>query len=316
LDVLVGEVWLGSGQSNMEVAAKPLPQFTTTSHPFDCDEATRQLLAAGAKLDIRISAVTRDHWKNPHWAVLSKENFLEAPALMTSVATLLREKLDVPVGVIVRCESSSTSGIWLSRDAVENDAEIQRQIRNYATNEYPRLVAAYPRRVKDWEAAAAKAKAAGGKIPVKPAAPTLPGGFPVNRGFSGNVFYSEGRLNHYGVNYVTRIEPVIPFAVRGIVWDQGENGTGIAGADQTAVMPALVRSWRAAWGSDNLPFFYIRKNQHPATLPEVMATLPDTFQIDNRGLSQITHPPDKSAYARRVVEQMELHIYNQNGLPK
>jgi len=308
-DVLVGEVWLGSGQSNMEVAAKPLPQFATAAHPFDCDEATRQLLEAGAQLDIRISAVTRDHWKNPRWTVLSKENYSEAPALMTCVAALLREKLGVPVGIIVRCESSSTSGIWLSRNAVENDPDIQRQIRHYATNEYPKLLAAYPRRVKEWEVAAAKAKGAGAKIPVKPAAPTLPGGFPINRGFAGNVFYSEGRLDHYGANYVTRIRPVIPFAVRGIVWDQGENGTGIAGADQTAVMPALVRSWRAVWGDAGLPFIYLRKNQHPPALPEVMARLPDTFQVDNRGLSQITHPPDKSAYARRVLAQMELHIY-------
>ena len=303
-DVLIGEVWFGAGQSNMEVSVKFLPKFATPAVPYECDADTKQFIESGVSPQIRISAVTRDHGNNPGWSLLTTDNCLDVPALLTSTAILLRQKLQVPVGIIVRAESSSPSGIWLSRDAVEGDAEIQRQLQAYADTEYPQLVAAYPAKIQAWEDAAAKAKAAGKPAPVKPNAPALAGHFPY---FS--YAFSPGRFEYYGANYTSRIEPVAGYAVRGLVWDQGENNTGIAGADQAAVMPALLRCWRTAWGRGDLPFFYVRKNQHPETLPAALAALGNTVQIDNRGLGQINHPPDKAAYARRLVEQMERTVY-------
>ncbi|MEI6556247.1 MAG: hypothetical protein WCL70_11710 [Paludibacter sp.] len=298
-DVLVGEVWFGSGQSNMEVSVKFLPKFATPEAPYECDEETRKFLEAGCDSLIRISAVTRDHSKTPQWTSLTKDNYLDVPAMMSSVAVLLRNKLNIPIGIIVRCESSSSSGIWLSRDAVESDAEIQRQLRNYTDNEYPKLVAAYPEKLKAWEEASAKAKLDGTKAAVKPNVPDLAGGFSLP------YLYNSGRSEHYGANYPIRIANVIPYAVTGIVWDQGENGTGIAGVDQSAVMPALVRSWREVWGDEKLPFIYVRKNKHPESLPNVLTALGNTYQVSNVGLGQINHPPDKTAYARRVVEQID-----------
>ena len=299
-DVLVGEVWFGSGQSNMEVSVKFLPKFAKPEAPYECDDDTRQFLEAGCDSLIRISAVTRDHNKTPQWIVLTKDNYLDAPAMMSSVAVLLRKKLNIPIGIIIRCESSSSSGIWLSRDAVESDTVIQRQLKNYTENEYPKLVAAYPEKLKAWEEASAKAKLDGTKGPVRPNVPDLAGGFSLP------YLYNEGRSEHYGANYPIRIANVIPYAVTGVVWDQGENGTGIAGVDQSAVMPALVRSWREAWGDEKLPFIYVRKNKHPESLPQEMEKLGNSYQVSNQGLGQINHPPDKAAYARRAVEQIEI----------
>lgn len=301
-DVLVGEVWFGSGQSNMEVAVKFLPQFAKSSAPFECDEDTKQLLENGVHPQIRISSITRDRNKTPAWFELSRENCLDVPALMSCTAVLLHQKLNVPIGIVVRCESSSSSGIWLSRDTVEGEAEIQRQIREYEETLYPQLVANYPDKLKAWEAAVIQAQAQGKGPPAKPSAPALPGGFPAS-------FFSEGRFEHYGANYPLRIANVAPFAVRGIVWDQGESGTGIAGADQTAVMPALVRSWRAAWGESALPFIYVNKRHFTAAHRDALAMLPNTAFADHTGLSTINHPPDKAAYARRIFERMEQLVY-------
>ena len=309
-DVLVGEVWFGSGQSNMEVSVKFLPQQAKPENPYECDEDTKALLEAGCDPLIRISALTRDHLKTTSWVALTQENCLEVPALMSSVAVLLRKKLDVPIGLVIRCESSSASGIWLSRDAVESDPEIQRQWQEYAENEYPKLVAAYPEKLKTWEEALAKAKAAGQREPVKPNAPTLVGNKPVGG------FFSEGRFDDYGRNYADRIANVIPFAVRGIVWDQGESGTGIAGADQSAIMPALVREWRAGWGRSDLPFIYVDKKCLTPIHREAMPKLPAIARVDYQGLNTINHPPDKAAYARRVFEQIEQLVYNQKQTTK
>lgn len=129
----------------------------------------------------------------------------------------------------------------------------------------------------------------------------------------GFTMTGEGRFGNYGVNYPIRIANVIPYAVRGIVWDQGEGGTGIAGADQSAVMPALVRSWRAAWCRDDLPFIYVDKIMFTTAHRDALAKLPATARAEYQGLSTINHPPDKATYARRVFAQIERLVYHQKN---
>ncbi|MEI7502405.1 MAG: hypothetical protein WCJ61_03900, partial [Paludibacter sp.] len=74
--------------------------------------------------------------------------------------------------------------------------------------------------------------------------------------------------------------------------------------------PALVRSWREAWGDEKLPFIYVRKNKHLESLHNVLNAVGNCYQVSNIGLGQINHPPDKAAYARRVVEQIDRIKFN------
>ncbi len=304
-DILIGEVWFGSGQSNMEVSYN---LRKNNELKVECDEDTRQLLEAGANNAIRISALTRDHSQSAAWTILTKENCLDAPALLSSAAVLLHQKLGVPIGIVIRCESSSPSCIWLSRDAIESDPAIQAQLEDYSKNIYPKLVAEHPTIVQAWEEASAKAKAEGTRVPKAPLPPTPPGCYP------GEFDPATQRREYLGANFAARIQPVPPFAIRGIVWDQGENSTGMAGVDQTALLPALVREWRTAWSDSELPFIYIDKKMHPAGLKEAMAALPSTAMVPYDGLKTDNHPPDKAAYARRLVVLMEKFMPS-SGLP-
>ena len=74
-------------------------------------------------------------------------------------------------------------------------------------------------------------------------------------------------------------------------------------------MPALVRSWRAAWGKSALPFIYANKRNFTTAHRDALAMLPHAARAEYEGLSTINHPPDKAAYARRIVEQMEQLVY-------
>lgn len=296
-DILVGEVWFGSGQSNMEVSVDLVPKHPKFGMEFECDTDTRQLLESGVHPHIRISALTRDHRKDPVWFELTRDNCLGVPALMSCAAILLHRKLNVPIGLVIRCESSSTSGYWVSRDVVERDPEIQRQISDYAENGYPAACRAYQKKLQDWEAS--------GKTAPQPLPPPLPGE-------KDAVAANGGHFDTAGCAYHSRIAGVIPFAVRGIVWDQGESGTGIAGADQSVVMPALVRSWRAAWGRSDLPFLYVDKRAIQESHRSALAQLPATARVEYQGLSMANHPPDKAAYARRLFEVMERLVYSAN----
>jgi len=297
-DVLVGEVWFCSGQSNMEWGVDGHP-VNPVANPvrIPCDDATQQLVGDGNHPLVRISAHTRDHLKTPNggWVPFSAENRGLLPALPSCTALLLHQALHVPVGIIVRCESSAPACFFIPREAVEGDAGVQEQIRAYAGGEYPKLQAKYAADFAMWQTAAAQAKTVGRPEPRKPKQPDAPSLFCGNDGTDRDLI---------GARYALKVQPVIPYAIRGFLWDQGENGTGIGGADMTTVLPALLRSWRASWEQGNLPLVYIRKNQHPAGLEAKMEAVGPTASVDNRGLTQDLHPLDKAAYAQRVLEQM------------
>ena len=59
--------------------------------------------------------------------------------------------------------------------------------------------------------------------------------------------------------YAAHIQPVVPYAIRGVLWDQGESGTAVRGVDQFTMMGALIAGWRKTWGQGNFPFLYIQK---------------------------------------------------------
>ena len=282
-DVLVGEVWLGSGQSNMEWAVDGHPKHSNTA----CDEATKRLVGDGDYPQIRISAITRDHLNTPNggWVPMSAEIRPLLPAMMSCVAIRLQKEMDVPIGIIVRCISSSPSGAWLDREIMDADSSIVAQMAHYRENVYPALL-------KKHQAALEKGEKS--KEPARP-------------GYEFQPWFRED-TDSRGVHYNKLIAPIAPYTIRGIVWDQGEGGTGVAGVDQFEIMRALVGSWRQIWRQDELPFLYVRKNQYPSDFKEHMDAI-STTMVDNHGLNQSLHPPDKDDYAKRIVASMIKHVY-------
>ena len=287
-DVIVGEVWLGSGQSNMEWAVDGHPKHSGT----ECDQATKLMVGNGDHPMIRISAITRDHLKTPDggWVTMSKEIRPLLPATMSCMAIRLQKELNVPIGIIVRCVSSSPSGAWLDRKVYDTDPNIVAQVTSYRKNVYPELL-------KQHQDAIKKGK--------KSRAPARPG-YELQSWFSTDI-------DSRGIHYDRFIAPITPYTIRGIVWDQGESWTGVAEVKQIDIMRALVKSWRQAWRQDDLPFLYVRKNQYPSDFQEQMKAI-QSVMVDNRGLDQRLHPRDKDRYAKRIVDIMKKYVYP--GFPK
>ena len=61
-----------------------------------------------------------------------------------------------------------------------------------------------------------------------------------------------------GYLYEAHIRPFVGYAIRGVLWDQGESGTAVGGVDQYTLMGALIRGWRHEWGQD-FAFIYVQK---------------------------------------------------------
>ena len=224
-DVLVGDVWVGSGQSNM---AGGLGGYARR------DEGLAKLGAAAPYPLIRLNRGNK-----PQWLEATGKNVGGFSALLFAFGAPLQKELKVPVGLIVGAVGGTPSGKWLSPEAFEADAACRAAAKahNAKTNSGATLKK-YEEALEKWKAAAAAAKAAGKKAPRRPRAPQKP--------------KASGDL------YIRFIRPVIPYAIRGVVWDQGESGTQVAGVDQFTVMGALIRGWRTEWKQD-FPFIYIQK---------------------------------------------------------
>jgi sialate O-acetylesterase len=227
-DVLVGEVWVGSGQSNM---AGGVAGYAKN------DDVLAKLAAANyPKLRLKKSG-------NQGWQEATPQNNGGFSAILFAFGVRLQQDLDVPVGLMVGAVGGTPSGYWLSEEAYRSDAACKEVVQ--------KLAAAYSsadaekkhqQELERWEKAVAAAQQAGAKPPRKPDAPLKPG-------------ECRGKVGHL---YEAHIRPYIPYGVRGVLWDQGESGTAITGVDQYTLMGALIRGWRKEWGQD-FAFIYIQK---------------------------------------------------------
>jgi sialate O-acetylesterase len=301
-DVLVGEVWVGSGQSNMQGSVAGYVKN---------DDRLAGFAAAAPYARIRLVKA------NAGWQQATPENVAAFSALLMSFGLQLQRDLDVPVGLMLGAVGGTPSGAWLSEEALAADAACQAQLAAYAAT-HDQLLQAYeettlPRWRKDAEAARDEGK----PEPKRPPPPDKPG---------------LVRNQRAGFLYTAHIRPFIPFAIRGVLWDQGESGTGLGGVDQYTLMGGLIRGWRQEWGQGEFPFLYVQKPSgrgccydpaNPTTsraesfgpLPPLVPTdggavemfvrimrYPRTAMVITSDLGSGVHPLNKSGYGQRAAD--------------
>jgi sialate O-acetylesterase len=300
-DVLVGEVWVGSGQSNM--------QGSVSGYAKSDDVLAK--LAAGTYPKVRLMGSGRSGWQEA-----DPKNNVGFSALLFAFGVRLQQDLDVPVGLIVGAVGGTPSGSWVGEDMLAKNEACQQTLKKFAaTYDLEKLKLKHEADLIKWEKDVVEAKKAEKKPPVKPLPPLKPGEM---RGKIGNL-------------YDAHIKPFQPFAIRGVVWDQGESGTQVNGLDQYTLMGALIRGWRLAWGLD-FAFIFIQKpsgggpawdyadavtkqadkfSKLPAAVPPLQAgayrdnhirimNYPNTAMAISSDLGPGVHPINKSGYGTRA----------------
>jgi sialate O-acetylesterase len=237
-DVLVGEVWLGSGQSNMAQTVKQQGR----------DKEMGRLAARGYD-QLRMLRQEPD----AGWELSTPETNQTFSAHLFAFGCRLQEQLGVPVGLIVGAVGATPSGSWVTQDMLTADADVQALIKQmapaYDRDAYQRVFEA--ERTK-WMAKKAEDEEAARKAGTKP---PRAGPSPTRPAVAVGALHGGGQP---GGLFENHIRPHAGYAIRGVLWDQGESGTRIAGVDQATLMPALIKGWRAAWGQD-FPFLYVQK---------------------------------------------------------
>ncbi len=231
-EVVVGEVWIGSGQSNMWGPGYP-----------EEDPALARAIVEGPYPDIRLYVSPEDmRGENaPRWGNADAGNMTRFSALLFSFGLTLHRELDVPVGLILGAVNGTPSGAWTPESAILADPVIQESLRNYREGVYARMFADYQNKLAAYESR----RAAGETDLKKPVPPPEPG--------------KVGISTDPGSLYHSIIEPMIPYGIRGVLWDQGEAYTGIRDVGQFAMMRVLIQSWREAWGQGDFPFIAMQK---------------------------------------------------------
>ncbi|MDF7809295.1 sialate O-acetylesterase [Pontiellaceae bacterium B12219] len=144
----------------------------------------------------------------------------------------IHEKLDVPVGLIQSAVGGSPAESWVPLETLQNESALQ-----VVLDRWDQWKAAYDAALKEWEE----------KGKIKKDEPEMP-----------RSVYSIKRYHHQrGILFKDNVEPFIPFAIKGVIWYQGESN--VEWPDEYEVLfSSLITSWRTAWGQGNFPFYYVQ----------------------------------------------------------
>ncbi len=234
-DILVGEVWLCAGQSNMQLT---LPET-------DQGEAT---IAAARHPMIRLFNVSRKvafkHEKGPlaTWQACTPESVRDFSAAGYYFGADLQEALEVPVGLVNASFGGSQIEAWtpLTYLLASEDLRPTVEREKIWEQERPQVKAQYEQDLEAWEASVARAEDDGREPPRQPRVPDA--------------------LREYRIAasiYNNMIEPLIPFAVRGVWWYQGESNEERA-EQYGLLLPTMIKAWRDQWKAPQLPFGIIQ----------------------------------------------------------
>ena len=263
-DVLVGEVWLAGGQSNM---GSPLFAAHNAAETVpEAGDPQLRLFKMPMKTAAEPQSVLAGQWK------LSKpETAKDFSAVAWFFARDLRRALGCPVGVIAAPWGGTPIQTWISLEGLKKQPLLVRTLADWdkAVVQYrkvrtdPRLAADYQTELKRWKKdgepafnAASKAylaaKAAGKPVGAKPQ-PARPE--PQNPDPMGMPSPSR-RPQTPTVSFNGMIAPVAPYALRGFIWYQGE-ANGSSGLEYRKLFPRLIQDWRAHWSAE-LPFLFVQ----------------------------------------------------------
>ena len=311
-DVMVGEVWLASGQSNMEWSLQASPKGGGPEAIKQSTNANIRLFMV-PKNAIAAPQTTTLPGKGPtdsKWALSSPQSSASFSAVAYFFAQELEKTLKVPVGIIGTYWGGTPAEAWTSREALLAEPELKYYVESLDQRskgyDAPKEKAAYEAAMAKWKVAADEAKAAGKPIP----------GQPRLRGEPGRSPGDPSSL------YNGMIAPLVPFTVRGAIWYQGESNAGKP-IEYRTLYATMITDWRKRFG-DDFSFYCVQlapfnagnpEGENWAYLREAQAIA--SAKVKNAGVAVITdvgdptdiHPQQKAPVGQRLAYLAEARTY-------
>ena len=242
-NILVGEVWVCSGQSNMERqlglrnGQKPIFNWKEEKAAANYPEI-RYFFVAHKASDTAIADA------KSKWLVCDTTTVNDLSAVGYFFAKNLYNQIKVPIGLLFSSVGGTPAENWTTRATLEANPELKVLAEQYdkARLAYPDALVKYksdlPSLMLKYAADTLAALATSKPFPPKPAPPRNPAG-------------GAGGL------YNAMINPLIPYAIKGVIWYQGESNGG-RGKQYQTLFPTMITDWRNHWNQGNFPFLFVQ----------------------------------------------------------
>lgn len=283
-DILIGDIWLCSGQSNMEFRLNQAATYSDDIKDANLPEVrlfnmqpvayTNNVAWDKETLDKinRLQYFTKTEWKRT-----TPETAKDFSAVAYHFGKTLHQETDVPIGLILNAIGGSPAEAWIDRFTLEHHPRLVGLFRNWKNNDY----------INPWCRERAEKNSELSENPLQ------------------RHPYQPSYLYEAGIQDITRLN------IAGVIWYQGESNEQNVELHEV-IFPTLVESWRNAW-SDDLPFYYVQLSSM-AVGRETWGHFRDSqrrlmYEIPNSGMavssdlgdSTDVHPREKRQIGERLA---------------
>ena len=301
-NILIGEVWLCSGQSNMFFPVGR-EEGTWKTGVKNYEEEVKNAVFP----NIRLFTVALNASAKPledvtgSWRICSPESIKTFSAAAYFFGRDLYQKLNVPIGLISTSWGGTKAEAWTAQNVLEEDVAFLPILQEDAKNEkvyQEKLEAYYLALTNERIASAANAPKSQLKKPKK-----------------------EPNKTSY-VLYNAMLHPLVNYTIKGAIWYQGESNSGKAYLYRS-LFPTMVKSWREEWKQGEFPFYYVQITPHKGQNAEIreaqlmsLKTIPNSGMVvtTDVGDAQNIHPIDKQTVGYRLALIAIAKTYGENKL--
>jgi len=312
-NIMFGEVWVCSGQSNMEMPiAYRAIHFTGI---LNCEKEifkTNYPQIRFFKVEKKTAQSVQDDCCGS-WSQCAPATAADFSAVAYFFCSDLYKKLNVPIGLIQSAWGGTSVESWMKKQVLESDPNFEPILKHFdeAVINYPQAVQEYLQKMKEWKDACTQARAQKQKPPMEPFPPLGP------------MYYRAP-----SVLYNAMIAPLLSYGIRGVIWYQGESNAERP-YQYRKLFPAMVKNWRDDWGQGDFPFYYVQiapfsyKNwSRPIYTPELreaqlmVLSLPNTGMAVTMDIGDVNdvHPKNKQEVGRRLALWALAKTYGQTGI--
>jgi sialate O-acetylesterase len=292
-DILIGDLWIASGQSNMEMPLGGTPDAKVNN--------AEQEIQAASHPEIRLLHVERaastypmaDLHQKRGWTVCSPETVRNFSAVAYFFGRGIAASEKVPIGLIDSSWGGTPAEAWISLSGLTSNAALIS-----AFDEFNNLAAIHGQDVLRWDRENAEddqAKSLGQPAPARTRSYAFDGAGP-------------------GTLFNGMISPLLPLRVRGVIWYQGEqNTTPLRAPIYERLFPAMIQDWRKKWKQEDMPFLFVQLANWSAHTgqrwPIVREAQRHALSLANTAMavtidvgdSNTVHPGDKQSVGHRLA---------------
>jgi sialate O-acetylesterase len=287
-NILLGEVWLSSGQSNMEffIGKTPNPSYTGIHNYNEVIKDAEHPYIRLIDVPNKVAGEPQYEFKGS-WKMCTTKTIDTFSAVAYFFAKEVNKATGFPVGIVDATWGGTPAESWTKKEVLQSDADL-----NEILIRYQKAMDVFPAENEKYKAVFAKWREDSSKT--KGAAPAAPMGPTHNK--------SPYKL------YNGMIVPVQPYTIKGVIWYQGESNADRA-FQYHKLFSAMIANWRSDWKNSKLPFYFVQISPHRSQNAEIRDAQLYVYRnvrytgmvvTTDNGDSLDIHPRNKELVGRRL----------------